>query len=99
MIARITALRQARARADDLIFRSVCRDVLCCDTIKITHDGQSVGEDRLEELIERACALTPPTEESSPSPGAHVSGNGHHGNGFTESNGNGRRKRKTRLRP
>jgi hypothetical protein len=60
MIARITALRQARARADDLVFREVCRDVLCCDTIKITHDGESVGEDRLEQLIEQTCGTDAP---------------------------------------
>jgi nitric oxide reductase NorQ protein len=102
MIARITALRQARAQADDLIFRAVCRDVLCCDTIKITHDGESVGEDRLEELIGRACAVTAPETDGSTPAAVPVSGNGskeHHGNGSPESNGNGRRKRKSRLRP
>ena len=55
MIARITALRNARATADDPIFREVCRDVLCCDTIKITRDGVPIGTDRLEQLIERVC--------------------------------------------
>jgi gas vesicle protein GvpN len=68
MIGRITALRQARAAANDPVFREVCRDVLCCDTIKITHDGESVGEDRLEQLIEQACGADapPPTETDLP---------------------------------
>ena len=47
-IARITALRQARVDADDPAFREVCCDVLCTDTLKITHDGEAVGEDRLD---------------------------------------------------
>lgn len=58
MIARITALRKAQVDADDPAFREVCRDVLCTDTIKITHDGESVGEDRLEQLIGRVCTTT-----------------------------------------
>lgn len=55
MIARIVALRKARVDADDPQFREVCRDVLCTDTLKITHDGEAVGEDRLEELINQMC--------------------------------------------
>lgn len=72
MIGRITALRQAQARYDDPIFREVCRDVLCCDTIKITHDGESVGEDQLEQLIERACGYSQPkwTESEAPVTGS-----------------------------
>jgi nitric oxide reductase NorQ protein len=64
MIARLTALRNARATAEDSTFREVCRDVLCCDTIKITHDGESVGEDRLEQLIQQACAISDPSVEA-----------------------------------
>jgi nitric oxide reductase NorQ protein len=75
MIARITALRHARAVADDVIFREVCRDVLCCDTIKITHDGESVGEERLEQLIERACGCEPP-EQDDTAEASVSSGNG-----------------------
>lgn len=93
MIARITALRQARALGDDPVFRAVCRDVLCCDTIKITHDGESVGEDRLEELIERACSLTAPLEEDMESDAtAGVSGNG-------STNGKSRRRKKSLQHP
>ncbi len=65
MIARITALREARARADDPIFREICRDVLCVNTSKITHDGESVGEERLEELIAEACAADSSSKKKS----------------------------------
>jgi gas vesicle protein GvpN len=55
MIARITAKRGAGAYSDDPVFRQVCRDVLCADTLKITHDGESVGEDRADQIIEKFC--------------------------------------------
>jgi nitric oxide reductase NorQ protein len=89
MIARLTALRQARALADDPAFRSVCRDVLCCDTIKITHDGQSVGEDRLEALIEQACSLTPASSDAPSETAPHSPGNG-----SIRNNGGSKRSRK-----
>lgn len=89
MIARLTALRQARAVADDPVFRAVCRDVLCCDTIKITHDGQSVGEGRLEELIEQACSIRPEASESPSETEPH-----NPGNGSIRGNGEAKRSRK-----
>ncbi len=55
MIARIAVLRQSRVDADSSVFHEICRDVLCTDTLKITHDGESVGDDRLEQLIGRLC--------------------------------------------
>ena len=58
MIARITVLRGAKVQADDPGFREVCCDVLCTDTLKITHDGESVGTDRLDQLINRVCGST-----------------------------------------
>lgn len=57
MIARIAALRKARIDASDPIFLEICRDVLCTDTLKITHEGESIGNDQVEELIRRLCPL------------------------------------------
>lgn len=71
MIARITALRQARVLAADPAFREVCRDVLCTDTLKITHDGESVGSDRLEELISRICTNDQPSATVNDSHGSN----------------------------
>lgn len=65
MIARITALRNARVQIEDPAFLEVCRDVLCTDTLKITHDGESVGEDRLEQLIGRVCRQSPHRSSSA----------------------------------
>jgi len=86
MIGRITALRKAAVNVADPAFGEVCRDVLCTDTIKITHDGESIGEDRLEQLITRFC----PADRSREAAG----GNGHapHPNG-TGRNHDRRKKR------
>jgi len=55
MIARIAALRNARVERDDWAFREICRDVLSTDTLKVTRDGEPVGADRLEEIINQVC--------------------------------------------
>jgi len=55
MIGRICAVRNAKVSCLDPIFCEICRDVLCIDTIKITHNGESVGKDRLDELIQSCC--------------------------------------------
>ena len=55
MIGRLTALRQARAECDDPVFVAVCRDVLSASTTKITHDGEAVGADYLDEIITQVC--------------------------------------------
>jgi nitric oxide reductase NorQ protein len=69
MIAKVVALRGARVAHGDPIFHETCRDVLRIDSIKITHDGNAVGTDWLDEIITRYC---------SPSPLPHVAiGNGH----------------------
>lgn len=55
MIGRIVALRGASVESGDPVFRETCRDVLCTDTIKITRDGESFGNDRLDEIINQVC--------------------------------------------
>jgi hypothetical protein len=69
MIAKVVALREARVTYGDPIFHETCRDVLRIDSIKITHDGNAVGTDWLDEIVTRHC---------SPSPIPHVAlGNGY----------------------
>lgn len=55
MIGRLTALRQASPDCDDPVFVAVCRDVLSTSATKITHDGDSVGADFLDEIIAQEC--------------------------------------------
>jgi len=55
MIARLTSIRKAAVSGDDPVFCEICRDVLCADTLKISHNGEAVGQERLEEMIERHC--------------------------------------------
>jgi len=56
MIARVLAHRKARARLNDPIFRRVCRDVLSCvDTAKVTHGGESLMPQKVEEVIRQVC--------------------------------------------
>ncbi len=62
-IGRVLALRHARARGNDPIFRWVIRDVLAFDTIKVSREGESLMPEKVDEVIERVCG---------PSPGARV---------------------------
>jgi len=56
MIARVLAHRNARARLNDPIFRGVCRHVLnCVDTAKVTHGGESLMPQKVEEVISQVC--------------------------------------------
>jgi nitric oxide reductase NorQ protein len=54
-IAKILAHRQGRARAEDSTFWWVCSDVLKADTAKVTHDGQSLMLQKVEEAIRKVC--------------------------------------------
>jgi hypothetical protein len=56
MIARVVALLNARVEPDDLSFREICRDVLSVDTLKVTADGEPIGGDRVEEIINQVFA-------------------------------------------
>lgn len=56
-IARILAHRAGNARANDPVFRSVCRDVLNIDTAKVTRGGQPVMPQKVEDVIEKVCGL------------------------------------------
>jgi gas vesicle protein GvpN len=55
MMGRLTALRQASPVGDDPVFVAVCRDVLSTTTTKVTHDGETVGADFLDEIIAQVC--------------------------------------------
>jgi len=54
-IARVLARRQAHARVEDPVFGWVCCDVLKTDTAKVTHDGQSLMLQKVEEAIQKVC--------------------------------------------
>jgi gas vesicle protein GvpN len=54
-IARILAHAGARARAQDPVFQWACRDVLRTETAKVTRDGQSLMEEKVEEVIKKVC--------------------------------------------
>jgi gas vesicle protein GvpN len=54
-IAKILALRHSRARIEDPTFWWVCCDVLKTDTAKVTHDGQSLMLQKVEEVIGKVC--------------------------------------------
>ena len=52
-IARILVHKGASVRPDDPVFQWVCRDVLGANTAKITHDGQSVMPEKVDEVVHR----------------------------------------------
>jgi len=54
-IARILAHRKARARWNDPVFHWICRDVLNTDTAKVTHDGQSLMPQKVDDAIRKVC--------------------------------------------
>jgi len=66
MIGRLTALRRARPDRKDEVFAAICRDVLSASTTKITHEGESVGADYLDDIIYQSC---PPLEEPAAADG------------------------------
>jgi gas vesicle protein GvpN len=58
-IARILAHYHGSAKAGDEIFRTICHDVLNTDTAKVTHEGNSLMPDKVEETIGKVCGETP----------------------------------------
>lgn len=54
-IAKILSHRHSRARIEDPTFWWVCCDVLRTDTAKVTHDGQSLMLQKVEEVIGKVC--------------------------------------------
>ncbi|MBZ5513738.1 MAG: gas vesicle protein GvpN [Acidobacteriia bacterium] len=54
-IAKILARVQSRVRLGDSTFWSVCYDILKTDTAKVTHDGQSLMLEKVEEAIRKVC--------------------------------------------
>ncbi len=59
MLGRIVAARKGTVSATDTAFRDLCHDVLNGDCLKVTHDGQAAGLERLDEIMERCCPVTP----------------------------------------
>lgn len=57
MLARIVAMRGGVVDASDPMFRKMCHDVVNIDCVKVTHDGQALGMDRLDEIIDRFCTV------------------------------------------
>jgi gas vesicle protein GvpN len=54
-IARILSYRHSQARIEDPVFGWACRDVLKTDTAKVTHDGQPLMLQKVEEAIAKVC--------------------------------------------
>jgi nitric oxide reductase NorQ protein len=57
MLARIVASRGGVVDASDPMFRKICHDVVNIDCVKVTHDSQTLGLDRLNEIIDRFCTV------------------------------------------
>ncbi len=55
-IARILVHRDGRAKLDDPVFRWACRDVLNTGIARVTREGESVAQEKVDEMIERCCA-------------------------------------------
>ncbi len=61
-IGRILSSQNHRARSDDEFFQLVCRDVLAADTAKVTHDGQPIILEKVEEVIRKVCGPMKPAK-------------------------------------
>jgi len=59
MLGRIVAARKGTVAAGDAAFRELCHDVLNADCVKVTHDGQAAGLERLDEIMARCCPAVP----------------------------------------
>ena len=73
MIARIVMVRGASVACDDRVFAETCRDVLRVNSVKITHEGEPVGEAWLEDILTKHC----PPKGSDHEPAFAGSSNGH----------------------
>ena len=54
-IGRILSSQKRRATSEDDFFLLVCRDVLATDTAKVTHGGQPLILDKVEEVLRKVC--------------------------------------------
>lgn len=59
MMGRIVAVRGGMVASGDPAFRQLCHDVLNAECLKVRRDGQAVGADRLDEIIERHAPARP----------------------------------------
>ena len=59
MLGRIVATRKGTVAAGNAAFRELCHDVLNADCIKVTHDGEAAGLERLDEILDRCCPAAP----------------------------------------
>jgi nitric oxide reductase NorQ protein len=58
-IARILAHHNGSAQVGDSVFETICHDVLNTDTAKITHQGQSLMAEKVNESIRTVCGDRP----------------------------------------
>lgn len=74
MIARLTKVKGAHAAADDPVFSQICKDILCMETIKVTHDGQTLVPKKVDEFIRKICdtPLVPGNGGNGKRPREHV---------------------------
>jgi gas vesicle protein GvpN len=73
MLARIVASRGSVVDASDPLFRQMCHDVMNIDCVKVTHDSQALGLERLDEIIDRFCTVAvKPIEATVPVPRVQV---------------------------
>ena len=63
-IARVLAARGCSATLDDPFFVAICKDLLGSNTAKVTRDGNSVMQKKVEEVARKvASRKTPPTRK------------------------------------
>jgi nitric oxide reductase NorQ protein len=67
-IARILAHRNGSARIDNPAFWVLCHDVLRTDTAKVTHDGQSLMPEKVDEAIRKVCGNPAKARRKHPQP-------------------------------
>jgi nitric oxide reductase NorQ protein len=54
-VARVLAHAGGHAEENDGTFRWLCKDILTTDTAKVTHAGQSLMNEKLDEVIRKVC--------------------------------------------
>ena len=54
-IARVLAHKGGRARPNDPVFRWVARDVLGAETSKVSHGGESLMQEKLDQVLQKVC--------------------------------------------
>jgi gas vesicle protein GvpN len=74
-IARVLAMRGIRAHPDEPIFQWVCRDLLSCETAKVTRGGQSIMPQKVEEALLKGLRTQPASSGTQTSSAAKKGAN------------------------